>query len=445
MKRTPIFYFIFSLVILISGRIDGQEQRQSASYWFQQGRSASTPASKISAFSRAIAADSAHVEALLELGIVYRQLDNFELAEKFLRRAYDASSTANRQDLRSRIIFELALARGTSTGAAEQATQPQGAPAGSEPQPQSLDLSPPDRPSLQQRRRYSRQETPRLFEQPESGRNTTETDTAREAVVADDLRARSRNRLPAQPQPTAPQTIAGDPAATTSTNEAASAPASRERLVATPPPPRPTVAPATLAVELDVPAREPILAMDSPAPDTDTSFTETSAEPAESLLASAQPPAPQPPAPSPYSGKNWLAIPMMALGFLAGIGSIGLVIFLVSNPVRRAHLLYLTGFHGSVIQICEKLLEKEPDDRRPIFLLAQSYAALGRHDAHAVRLYEKALLTPDKLAEPEKIGRLIARHYLDSDRVDERALYVLEQVLQWERKKLPSGEPRESA
>ncbi len=83
-------------------------QHSEAINWFNQGVAAKDPQQKIAAYSKAIEIDPRFVEALYNLGLVYKKQGDYRLAERYFSRAYNAKPDKIRNDTKVQILFELA-------------------------------------------------------------------------------------------------------------------------------------------------------------------------------------------------------------------------------------------------------------------------------------------------------------------------------------------------
>jgi tetratricopeptide (TPR) repeat protein len=76
--------------------------------WFKIGLREKDPQKKILAYSKAIELDPNFIEALLNLGVVYKQKGDYANAEHFLLRAINAKPAVTKDEMKPRILYELA-------------------------------------------------------------------------------------------------------------------------------------------------------------------------------------------------------------------------------------------------------------------------------------------------------------------------------------------------
>ncbi|MDZ7267948.1 MAG: tetratricopeptide repeat protein [candidate division KSB1 bacterium] len=86
-----------------------QTKNERAARLLEAGLRESTPARKISAFTRALALDPDFVEAAFNLGLVYKQLQDHTRAEQFFLRARQSCTASTSRDLQLAVLYELAL------------------------------------------------------------------------------------------------------------------------------------------------------------------------------------------------------------------------------------------------------------------------------------------------------------------------------------------------
>ncbi len=89
--------------------LQAQPQNREALQWFSAGIMAADLDKKIEAYQRAIELDPAYVEALYNLGMVYKSRQQYDQAAQFLGRAYQARPGQTQTALRVQILYELAV------------------------------------------------------------------------------------------------------------------------------------------------------------------------------------------------------------------------------------------------------------------------------------------------------------------------------------------------
>lgn len=82
-------------------------QKAEALQWFTAGVSEKDVARKIQAYERALALDPLFVEALYNLGMVYKSQQDYANAEQFLTKANNAKTEKTPKNLNIRILYEL--------------------------------------------------------------------------------------------------------------------------------------------------------------------------------------------------------------------------------------------------------------------------------------------------------------------------------------------------
>lgn len=87
---------------------DAKSQR--AQQWLETGLHERNPQKKITAFTRALEIDPDFVEAAYNLGLVYKQQQDYARAEQFIARAHANAATITNEELKLAILYELALA-----------------------------------------------------------------------------------------------------------------------------------------------------------------------------------------------------------------------------------------------------------------------------------------------------------------------------------------------
>lgn len=85
-----------------------QSQNREALRWFNSGVAENDSHKKIQAYLQAIALDPQFVEALYNLGMVYKTQQDYANAEKYFYKAFQSRSDKTSDDLKLQIIYELA-------------------------------------------------------------------------------------------------------------------------------------------------------------------------------------------------------------------------------------------------------------------------------------------------------------------------------------------------
>ncbi len=93
---------------LIAASVVSAQQRTAAD-WYEQALQESQPALQIQALEKAIVLQPDFVEALVGLGQGYLRLENYEQARKYLMKAYTANLGRTDDDMKSQILYNLAV------------------------------------------------------------------------------------------------------------------------------------------------------------------------------------------------------------------------------------------------------------------------------------------------------------------------------------------------
>ncbi len=93
--------------ILCASVPEAWSQKAEALQWFTAGVSEKDVARKIQAYERALALDPLFVQALYNLGMVYKSQQDYANAEQFLTKANNAKTEKTPKDLNIRILYEL--------------------------------------------------------------------------------------------------------------------------------------------------------------------------------------------------------------------------------------------------------------------------------------------------------------------------------------------------
>ncbi len=96
-------------ICLFTQNVFSQSQIREANDWYQLALEDDTPVGAMRALQNAIASDPKFVEALLQLGRVYKQTEQFQKAKTYLLRAYTARLAQIDNSTKSDILYELAL------------------------------------------------------------------------------------------------------------------------------------------------------------------------------------------------------------------------------------------------------------------------------------------------------------------------------------------------
>lgn len=109
--RQTLLHTCFGVVLILSlsGPAAPQSKHERAARLLEAGLRETAPREKISAFTRALALDPNLVEASYNLGLVYKQLQDYARAEQFLQRARQSCTAKTSKDLQLAVLYELAL------------------------------------------------------------------------------------------------------------------------------------------------------------------------------------------------------------------------------------------------------------------------------------------------------------------------------------------------
>jgi len=97
------------LLTLAAKSLPEESQNTRAVYWFKIGLGEQDPQKKILAYTKAIEQDPLFVEALYNLGLAYRNQQDYRRAEQFLLRAYKARPDEIKNKMKLQILYELAM------------------------------------------------------------------------------------------------------------------------------------------------------------------------------------------------------------------------------------------------------------------------------------------------------------------------------------------------
>jgi len=112
---------IFACILILAAHPIAAQNRQAVE-WHNTGLKEKDAQKKIEAYTKALELDSTLVEALFNLGMTYKNLQDFERSAFYLNKAYHSRPEKVPSQLRVQILFELALnhrRRGQMTGCIE--------------------------------------------------------------------------------------------------------------------------------------------------------------------------------------------------------------------------------------------------------------------------------------------------------------------------------------
>ncbi|MCL4707728.1 tetratricopeptide repeat protein [bacterium] len=107
MRKLKACVLMLVAYILCASVPEAWSQKAEALQWFTAGVSEKEVARKIQAYERAIELDPLFVEALYNLGMVYKSQQDYAQAEQFLLKANNAKTEKTPKDLNVRILYEL--------------------------------------------------------------------------------------------------------------------------------------------------------------------------------------------------------------------------------------------------------------------------------------------------------------------------------------------------
>ncbi|MGH7455729.1 MAG: tetratricopeptide repeat protein, partial [bacterium] len=107
-RRPYIGIMLAAFVLIVMTPIAAQSQNSQALTWLKNGLAEKDPQKKIAAYRKAIELDSLFVEAQYNLGLVYRKLQDYRLAELWFYKAYLVKPDKTKPELRQQIALELA-------------------------------------------------------------------------------------------------------------------------------------------------------------------------------------------------------------------------------------------------------------------------------------------------------------------------------------------------
>ncbi len=109
MKNVRIFFPCLALLLSLAARpAAAQAQNAQAMNWFNLGMNEKTADKKIAAYQKAVELDPQFVEALYNLGLAYKQQQDYRSAAQYLLRAYQARPDKTKGDTQFQILYELA-------------------------------------------------------------------------------------------------------------------------------------------------------------------------------------------------------------------------------------------------------------------------------------------------------------------------------------------------
>lgn len=112
MSRYYLIVLACSLLTLAAPAVEADtndSKSQRARQWLETGLNERNPQKKIAAFTHALEIDPDFVEAAYNLGLVYKQQQDYARAEQFIARAHANAAAITNEDLKLAILYELAL------------------------------------------------------------------------------------------------------------------------------------------------------------------------------------------------------------------------------------------------------------------------------------------------------------------------------------------------
>ncbi|NUO79108.1 tetratricopeptide repeat protein [candidate division KSB1 bacterium] len=101
-------FTLLALVFSVGSALGVDSQNAQAMRWFELGLKEKDLQKKIAAYAKAVELDPKFVEAYYNLGLAYRQTQDYGRAEKFLQGALDADPTNLNAETKLRVTYELA-------------------------------------------------------------------------------------------------------------------------------------------------------------------------------------------------------------------------------------------------------------------------------------------------------------------------------------------------
>ncbi len=109
MKKIRVFFPCLALFLSLAARpAAAQSQNAQAMNWFNLGVTEKAADKKIAAYQKAVELDPQFVEALYNLGLAYKQQQDYRSAAQYLLKAYQARPAQTKSDTRFQILYELA-------------------------------------------------------------------------------------------------------------------------------------------------------------------------------------------------------------------------------------------------------------------------------------------------------------------------------------------------
>lgn len=106
-KCLLILLVLTSCFTIFTHPLTGQTTNRQALIWYKTALDAEDENSKIEAYLKAIEIDPNFVEALYNLGILYRKIKEFDMAEKYLNQAYNARPEFIKKEFKAQILYDL--------------------------------------------------------------------------------------------------------------------------------------------------------------------------------------------------------------------------------------------------------------------------------------------------------------------------------------------------
>ncbi len=107
-KHNSKWLALFAFVFCVGNGFGTDSQNSQAMRWFNLGLNEKDPQKKIAAYTKAVELDPKFVEAYYNLGLAYRQVQDYNRAETFLQRALEADPAKLKSETKLQVIYELA-------------------------------------------------------------------------------------------------------------------------------------------------------------------------------------------------------------------------------------------------------------------------------------------------------------------------------------------------
>ena len=108
MRSISAYLILISIISFLPGSAISQSKTIEATNWFKVAIKEKDITKKIEYYTKAIQLDPTFVEALYNLGILYKKQQDYERAEQFFRSAYNAKPQKIKNDFKFQILYELA-------------------------------------------------------------------------------------------------------------------------------------------------------------------------------------------------------------------------------------------------------------------------------------------------------------------------------------------------